>query len=130
MTSFLTTYPAKELVCRVQTLSSINGAISTTNVYAVPTLRAYVIQPDPSSISGVRITELKPLYELVYEDETTPQPPSSRAASTPMPSPLEQIAINSQPKEETSGCLSVLLPVVAIPSLSLALMYAYLSLTH
>ncbi len=130
MTNFPTKYPAKELVYRVQTVSSTNRAIRTTNVYAVPTLRLYVIRSEPSSISGVRITELKPLYGLVYEDETTPQHPSSRAASTPMPSPLEQIAMNSQPKEETSGCLSVLLPVVAIPSLSLALMYAYFSLTH
>ena len=128
-----TKYPAKELVCRLDIAPSPDpSTFRTTLVYAVPALRRYVIFPDNSHISGVRIEELKPVYALVYE----PLPPSSSS------SPLERIAemlhkerfdpkivLGQETIENSSALLSGCLPILAMPPLYLALMYAYFSLT-
>jgi hypothetical protein len=123
---------AKKLVCRVYTYIPTDPLLfRSTEVYAVPILRTYVIYPDPSHISEVKVEELEPVYGLVYEDQDQSQPPS----------PLERIADISttqlfdqrtQPRQENAetGCLSVCLTALAIPALSIGILYSYFLLTN
>ena len=129
-----TKYPAKELVCRLDIAPSLDpSTFRTTLVYAVPVLRMYVIFPDDSHISGVKIEELKPVYALVYE----PLPPSSsfspleRITEVSLKERFDQkIVLGQETIENSSALLSGCLPILAMPPLYLALMCAYFSLTQ